>query len=124
MVSMQRSRTEEVTMSDSHDHEPEWVSWSNEKLDNSYSVLIFGCRTNGLHRMGCRGLPCRFIWLILDSRNLKWNRCSRSRAGHRTGACAFYGMRSATPLKMPIASAASAVGNRYLVARPIPIPNI
>jgi hypothetical protein len=32
MASMQRSGTQEVTASDSHDHEPEWVSWSNEKL--------------------------------------------------------------------------------------------
>jgi len=32
MALMQQSRTQDVTVSDSHDQEPEWVSWSNEKL--------------------------------------------------------------------------------------------
>ena len=32
MTSMQQSGTQEVTASDSHHHEPEWVLWSNEKL--------------------------------------------------------------------------------------------
>ncbi len=31
---MQRSQTQEATESDSHDHEPEWASWSNEQLLN------------------------------------------------------------------------------------------
>ncbi|HEV8326418.1 MAG TPA: hypothetical protein VGQ08_02965, partial [Nitrospiraceae bacterium] len=31
---MQRLQTQEVTESGSHDHEPEWVSWSNEQLLN------------------------------------------------------------------------------------------
>ncbi|MEO6308323.1 MAG: hypothetical protein ABIO96_02245, partial [Nitrospiraceae bacterium] len=31
---MQRSRTQEMTASDSQEHEPEWASWSNEQLLN------------------------------------------------------------------------------------------
>jgi hypothetical protein len=34
MVSMQQLRAQDVTVSDNHDHEPEWSSWSNEKLLN------------------------------------------------------------------------------------------
>src|SRR6266850_4445433 len=32
IVAMQPSRTQEATTSDHQDHEPEWVSWSNEQL--------------------------------------------------------------------------------------------
>ena len=131
---------------------PDWANWSDDQLlDLRMCDLQVGLEGSFYEKpivqlqceLAARGLLFRpYVWIsdewftpdgvpgiavpfyLAHPRlaKLEATRCSRSRAGPRTGACAFCGMRPATPLKMPIASAVSAAGNRSLGAPRDPYP--
>ena len=116
-----------MTASDSHDHEPEWASWSDEQLLNlpmsQLSVTLDGAFLSAQIQQLYAELDARQLlfrphcwlsneWFTPDGvpgiavpfylahprlAKLELDQMLEVEGGTRTGACAFCGMRPATP---------------------------
>ncbi len=151
---MQQLQPQVMTSSGGHYHEPEWASWSNEKLlslpMSQLGVTLDGPFLSGQIQQLYAELKARQLifrphfwlsneWFTPDGvpgiavpfylahprlAKLEMEQMLEVEGGTSNGACEFYGMKRAMPWKMRIVFAASGVANKYLAARPTPIPNI
>ena len=94
-------------------------NWPNAA---SRSGRTSGCPTSGSRRTACPASRSRSTWRIRGWRGSSGNRCSRSRAARRRGACASSATKSATRSTTPTCCAAAGDGRRCSARRAMPYP--